>query len=140
MLHFICSFYRCRTIPLPGWARCCPRLNTASPARTAAREPGRAGRAGPDRLAQLALAGRGLAAWLIAPMGASAVLLFCLPASPLAQPWAVIGGNLVSALVGVACARLLPDPLLAALAGGMAWPSPSCSRCAACIRRAGRWP
>lgn len=60
-------------------------------------------------------------AWLIAPMGASAVLLFCLPASPLAQPWAVIGGNLVSALVGVACARLLPDPLLAApLAGGLA--------------------
>ena len=59
-------------------------------------------------------------AWLIAPMGASAVLLFCLPASPLAQPWAVIGGNVVSALAGVACARLVPDPVLAApLAGGV---------------------
>ncbi len=43
--------------------------------------------------------------WLVAPMGASAVLLFCLPASPLAQPWSVIGGNVVSALVGVACVQ-----------------------------------
>lgn len=41
---------------------------------------------------------------LVAPMAASAVLLFCLPAAPLAQPWPVIGGNVVSALVGVACA------------------------------------
>jgi len=44
---------------------------------------------------------------LIAPMGASAVLLFALPASPLAQPWNVLMGNLVSAGVGVACAALL---------------------------------
>ncbi|MGC2040724.1 HPP family protein, partial [Paraburkholderia caledonica] len=34
---------------------------------------------------------------LVAPMGASAVLLFAVPASPLAQPWSIIGGNLVSA-------------------------------------------
>ncbi|MCS6765139.1 MAG: HPP family protein [Candidatus Protistobacter heckmanni] len=54
------------------------------------------------------------AAWLIAPMGASAVLLFAAPASPLAQPWSIIGGNLVSALVGVSCARLIGEPLLAA--------------------------
>ena len=61
------------------------------------------------------------AAWLVAPMAASAVLLFCVPASPLAQPWPAIGGNVVSALVGVACARLLPDPMFAApLAGGLA--------------------
>lgn len=52
--------------------------------------------------------------WLVAPMGASAVLVFCLPASPLAQPWSVVGGNLLSAVVGVACARWLPDPVLAA--------------------------
>lgn len=51
---------------------------------------------------------------LIAPMGASAVLLFAVPASPLAQPWALIGGNLVSALIGVACTKLLSDPLAAA--------------------------
>jgi CBS domain-containing membrane protein len=47
------------------------------------------------------------AIWLVAPMGASAVLLFCLPASPLAQPWAVVGGNVVSGLVGVACVQCL---------------------------------
>ncbi|MDM0016506.1 HPP family protein [Variovorax saccharolyticus] len=46
--------------------------------------------------------------WLIAPLGASAVLVFALPASPLAQPWPVIGGNTLSALVGIACARWLP--------------------------------
>lgn len=59
-------------------------------------------------------------AWLVAPMAASAVLLFCVPASPLAQPWPVIGGNVVSALVGVSCAQLVPEPLVAApLAGGL---------------------
>src|ERR1700741_2746358 len=42
--------------------------------------------------------------WFIAPMGASAVLLFAVPASPLAQPWSIIGGNIVSALVGITCA------------------------------------
>ena len=47
-------------------------------------------------------------------MGASAVLLFAVPASPLAQPWSFIGGNLVSAAVGVACAALIPNPVCAA--------------------------
>jgi CBS domain-containing membrane protein len=51
---------------------------------------------------------------LIAPMGASAVLLFAVPASPLAQPWSLIGGNLVSATVGVICGMLVPDPFIAA--------------------------
>jgi CBS domain-containing membrane protein len=32
---------------------------------------------------------------------------------PLAQPWAVVGGNTVSALVGIACLRWLPLPPLA---------------------------
>jgi CBS domain-containing membrane protein len=58
---------------------------------------------------------------LVAPMGASAVLLFCVPASPLAQPWPVIGGNTISALVGIACAKAIGNPLLAApLAGSLA--------------------
>ena len=52
--------------------------------------------------------------FLIAPMGASAVLLFAVPASPLAQPWAIVGGNLVAALVGVTCGILIPQPLGAA--------------------------
>src|SRR5690606_37646617 len=39
----------------------------------------------------------GATAWLVAPMGASAVLLFAVPSSPLAQPWPVVGGNLTAA-------------------------------------------
>ncbi|MES3024383.1 MAG: HPP family protein [Pseudomonadota bacterium] len=63
----------------------------------------------------VALLGESAAApWLVAPMGASAVLLFCLPASPLAQPWSVIGGNTISALVGIACAQWLASPMVAA--------------------------
>lgn len=52
--------------------------------------------------------------YLIAPMGASAVLLFAVPASPLAQPWSIIGGNLIAATVGVTSALLLHDPITAA--------------------------
>jgi CBS domain-containing membrane protein len=51
---------------------------------------------------------------LVAPMGASAVLLFAVPASPLAQPWSIIGGNLVSAVIGVACATWITNPIDAA--------------------------
>ncbi|KQU81653.1 MULTISPECIES: HPP family protein [unclassified Rhizobacter] len=51
---------------------------------------------------------------LIAPMGASAVLLFAVPASPLAQPWSLLGGNIVSAVIGVACAGWIDAPVLAA--------------------------
>jgi CBS domain-containing membrane protein len=40
--------------------------------------------------------------WIVAPMGASAVLLFAVPASPMAQPWPIIGGNSLSALTGFA--------------------------------------
>lgn len=53
---------------------------------------------------------------LIAPMGASAVLLFAAPTSPLAQPWSILGGNIVSALIGVTCGIALKDPLLASAA------------------------
>lgn len=51
--------------------------------------------------------------WLVAPMGASAVILFALPSSPLAQPWAVVGGNTVSAFVGVAVVS----------GGSLGWPT-----------------
>lgn len=54
-----------------------------------------------------------LGPWLAAPLGASAVLVFAVPASPLAQPWSVVGGNTLSALVGAACAWAIPDPALA---------------------------
>ena len=54
------------------------------------------------------------AAMMVASMGASAVLLFAVPHSALAQPWNVMGGHLISALIGVSCARFIPDMLLAA--------------------------
>lgn len=71
-------------------------------------------------VSRFALGGTADLPLLIAPMGASAVLLFAVPASPLAQPWSILGGNTVSALVGVACARLVPDPAAAAALGGAA--------------------
>jgi len=54
---------------------------------------------------------------IVAPLGASAVLVFAVPASPLAQPWPVIGGNIVSTAIGVAAFQLVPN---IALAGGLA--------------------
>ena len=52
--------------------------------------------------------------WFIAPMGASAVLLFAVPSSPLAQPWSIVGGNLCAALIGVTCAAHIDDVAMAA--------------------------
>lgn len=52
--------------------------------------------------------------WFIAPMGASAVLAFAAPASPLAQPWSLMAGNVSAALVGVFFAQSVPDPGVAA--------------------------
>ena len=46
-------------------------------------------------------------------LGASALLVFALPASPMAKPWAVIAGNTLSALIGITAANLIKDPLLA---------------------------
>lgn len=68
-------------------------------------------------LARMIVEGRLTAAPLLAaPIGASAVLVFAVPASPLARPRAVIGGNVLSALVGVTCALAIPSPLAAAAA------------------------
>jgi CBS-domain-containing membrane protein len=58
---------------------------------------------------------------LIAPFGASCVLVFALPQSPLAQPRNVIGGHLISAFVGLAVLTLFGvSPLTYALAVGLA--------------------
>ncbi|MGK3127677.1 HPP family protein [Pantoea sp. C8B4] len=51
--------------------------------------------------------------WFVAPMGASAVLLFGLPNSPLAQPWSIVGGNLVAGVIGVTTAMYVPYPAVA---------------------------
>ena len=52
--------------------------------------------------------------WLIAPVGASAVILYALSHSPLAQPWPVLGSYLLAAVAGLASAALIPIPQLAA--------------------------
>ncbi|MGW5522524.1 HPP family protein [Gordonia sp. NPDC003950] len=59
--------------------------------------------------------------FLIAPFGATTVLVFAAPNSPLAQPWPTVVGSSLSALVGVAI-TLLVDPVVprVALAVGLA--------------------
>jgi CBS domain-containing membrane protein len=49
----------------------------------------------------------------MASLGASALLVFALPQSPMAQPWAVIAGNTLSALVGISVLHLVEDPFWA---------------------------
>lgn len=52
--------------------------------------------------------------WVVASMGASAVLLFAVPLGPLSQPWPFAGGHLLSGLSGVMVAGLVTDPVVAA--------------------------
>lgn len=71
-----------------------------------------------------------LSPWLVAPLGASAVLVFAVPSSPLAQPWSVVGGNTISALCGLLMCNLIPDPVVsAALAVGCAIGAMFATRC-----------
>jgi CBS domain-containing membrane protein len=51
---------------------------------------------------------------VLSSMASSAALLYATPHSPLAQPWNLVGGHLVSALAGLACSLLIPEPTLAA--------------------------
>ena len=61
-----------------------------------------------------------LGLYLIAPFGATSVLLFAVPNSPLAQPWSAVVGNTLAALVGVAVCSVIADPVLRiALAVGL---------------------
>ncbi|MGV8988247.1 MAG: HPP family protein [Cypionkella sp.] len=50
---------------------------------------------------------------LIAPFGASAVLIYAVPSSPLAQPWSVVAGNTVSGLCAIAALHLGLPPMVA---------------------------
>ena len=52
--------------------------------------------------------------WVVASMGASAVLLFAMPHGPLSQPWNFVGGHLISAFIGITVAKLVPDTVTAA--------------------------
>lgn len=51
---------------------------------------------------------------IIPSMGAAAVLLFAVPHGRLSQPWPLIGGNCVAALVGVSCYQWVPNIVLSA--------------------------
>jgi CBS domain-containing membrane protein len=55
----------------------------------------------------------GVDEWLMASLGASALLVFALPQSSMAQPWAVISGNTLSALVGITTFHFIDQSLLA---------------------------
>jgi CBS domain-containing membrane protein len=63
------------------------------------------------------LLGPELAVIIVPSMGATAVLLFAAPHAPFSQPWNVIGGHGLSAVIGVACWQWIPDFTLAAAAG-----------------------
>lgn len=64
-------------------------------------------------VSSLFVSGAGLP-FLVASMGASAVLLFALSHSPLSQPWPMIGGNIFPALIAITCAKYVPDLVVAA--------------------------
>lgn len=51
--------------------------------------------------------------WLVAPVGASVVILFTLSHSPLAQPWPVIGSYAVATLAGLLSLSWIKEPVLA---------------------------
>lgn len=58
---------------------------------------------------------------LVLSMGSTAAMLFAVPHGALSQPWPLLGGHLVSGLIGIACLLWVPDPILAAsLATGLA--------------------
>ncbi|WP_373024225.1 HPP family protein [Thioalkalivibrio sp.] len=56
----------------------------------------------------------GINGLILASLGATAVLLFAAPHAALSQPWNVLGGHGVAAIVGILARDLLPHPLLAA--------------------------
>ncbi|HKB60413.1 MAG TPA: HPP family protein [Gallionellaceae bacterium] len=67
-------------------------------------------------LAVQAVPGPGYPLTLLASMAAAAVLLFAVPHSPMAQPWPLLTGNLLSGAVGWACALWIPGVVWAAAA------------------------
>lgn len=62
-----------------------------------------------------------LGLYLVAPFGATSVLLFAVPNSPLAQPWSAIVGNTIAALVAVTVCMWIDGPVMRiALSVGLA--------------------
>lgn len=57
---------------------------------------------------------------LIAPLGATAVLVFCVPNTPLAQPWSAVVGNVTATLVALFVVHVVPSPWSIGVAVGAA--------------------
>jgi len=67
---------------------------------------------------------------VLGSMGAAAVLLFTVPHGRLSQPWNLLAGNLISAVIGVAVAQAVSTPRLAApLAVGLSIAAMYLCRC-----------
>ena len=58
--------------------------------------------------------------WLMAPFGATAVLVFGVPQSPLAMPKNVIGGHMLTAMIGVVFSYYSADSADSAIMIGLA--------------------
>lgn len=56
------------------------------------------------------------ASLLIAPMGASGLLMLLAPNSSHARPWTVLIANTIAALIGLAASALIPTPIFASAA------------------------
>jgi len=58
---------------------------------------------------------------VLASTGASAMLIFAIPHSPVSQPWPLVGGHIISAFIGISAYYLIANPILASSAAiGMA--------------------
>lgn len=78
----------------------------------------------------LLMAGEPALPWLVASMGATSVLVFVVPASPLAQPWPVAGGHLLAAAMGLLAREAAAEQWVAAgLAVGLAISVMKLTRC-----------
>jgi CBS domain-containing membrane protein len=78
-------------------------------------------------------------ALLIAPFGATAFLIFSVPASPFAQPWSAVVGNTVSALCALGVLQM-GLPMVPAISVAVLLAMVAMSLTRACTRRAGLSP
>ena len=50
--------------------------------------------------------------FILASMGATAVILFAAPNSPMGRPWPLLGGHFIAAFIGISCGKLSPNLLI----------------------------
>jgi len=67
---------------------------------------------------------------VLASSGATAMLIFGNPHSPVSQPWPIVGGHLISAFIGVSAFKLVGEPIMASsLAIGLAMVAMHFAKC-----------